>query len=1028
MSSAAFELKDLILKAGAGAGKTTRLTREFIEYAQGFEQKNKRYPNIVVTTFTRKATQELKERLLKRALELEDERLFQYVSTKSKVQISTIHGVLSLFLSRYGSYAGLTPDFKILSDSEIRKLSRKVLKNHLFNKQEYLELLENYEFSVLEEMILKYFSEGQFHSELRPVNAEELKKIAQNRLGNITGPMIRVLTEIDLQTDKENWKTYIQHLLSLVSKIKNPEYTDEDWDLVCSQWTAIRKPVLGKTPAFDPSLHDEFDELNTTIKEAFKKNGFLPSSWQEHFQTVTLFKELADAFSIDFMKMKLEQGFLAMSDLESLAFKISSDFPEAAEKFSKEWDYWMIDEYQDTSPVQVNLLQRLIGDSPVFIVGDPQQSIYLFRGARSEVFAEKVNDVHADQGVVEQSLVNYRSSPEVLEFFNLYFTRLSSEFSKMVPDPSKEKKTDGAPVVHILKSTKNEELDAPSEYYTTIARIQELLNEGVSPEKICVLGRTHKVLSELSILAQKFGLSVQLHSGSSYYERREILDALSLLKFYINPHDNENLVSLLRAPWLCLVDSEILKITQKNNWSFWETALNLYKDVDENHPISFLKEHLKLTESLGYTWVFKKSLIDLGFIDFAAGIDSTGRREANLWKFIAILSAEEKRPGFNFLDFLNESMQELSADEMSGDSDATPVIEPKRVNFMTVHASKGLQFDHIILPAMGQRPITSRASNFLVQEKTGLWTLKIKDDETQSYSESLLATEIVDEIKLREAQEYNRVLYVALTRAKFGVTLIWTVDSVDKSSWAAKFPLEDSEGLHQEENFSYLVRNENLEPVISERQKLEIKDVRSKWISKDSEKMIHNLSITEILEKNKVTQGNWAQVQSQQSVSLGLARAQQGTDAHRLFEALKYSDVETVLELSDENMQEGIKYIVDGSESPLMSVIEFGHVEWGFALKYQNCLFQGQIDLWGIVGDTLWVVDYKTGSQKYSEMAFEQLAFYVWVLSKMKYVGSNLKIKLAVVYPMDKVTKIKEVSDIQQLIQGTEKMIQNYFL
>lgn len=1028
MSSAAFELKDLILKAGAGAGKTTRLTREFIEFAQGFEKKNNRYPNIVVTTFTRKATQELKERLLKKALELDDERLFQYVSTKSKVQISTIHGVLNLFLSRYGSYAGLTPDFKILSDSEIKKLSRKVLKNHLFAKEAYLELLENYEFSVLEEMILRYFSEGQFHPELRPVTTDELKQIAQTRLGNITGPMMRVLSEIELQTDKENWKTYIQHLLSLLGKIKSTDYTDEDWDLVSSQWTAIRKPVLGKTPAFDPSLHDEFDELNTSIKEAFKKNGFLPSSWQEHSQTVILFKELADAFVVDFMKMKLELGFLAMSDLESLAFKISSDFPEAAEKFSKEWDYWMIDEYQDTSPVQVNLLRRLVGESPVFIVGDPQQSIYLFRGARSEVFAEKVNEVHTEQGIVEQSLINYRSSPEVLEFFNLYFTRLSSEFSKMIPDPAKEKRADAGPVVHVIKSTKNEELDAPSEYYTTIARIQELLSEGVSPEKICVLGRTHKVLSELSILAQKFGLSVQLHSGSSYYERREILDALSLLKFYINPHDNENLISLLRSPWLCIPDSGILAITQNNNWSFWETALNVYKEIDENHPISYLKEHLKLTESLGYTWIFKKSLIDLGFIDFASGIDSTGRREANLWKFIAILSAEEKRPGFNFLDFLNESMQELSADEMSGDSDATPVIEPKRVNFMTVHASKGLQFDHIILPAMGQKPITSRASNFLVQEKTGLWTLKIKDDETQSYSESLLATEIVDEIKLREAQEYNRVLYVALTRAKFGVTLIWTLDSVDKSSWAAKFPIESSEGLHQEENFSYLVRNENLEPVMNERQKLEVKDVRAKWVSKDSGKTIHNLSITEILEKNKVTQGNWAQIQSQQSVSLGLARAQQGTDAHRLFEALKYSAVDTVLNISDKSLSEGIQYIVDCADAPLMNIIQSGYVEWGFALKYQNCLFQGQIDLWGIVDDTLWVVDYKTGSQKYSDMAFEQLGFYVWVLSKMKYIGSNLKVKLAVVYPLEQSIKIKEVSDLQQLIQGTEKMIQDYFL
>ena len=132
MSSSAPELKfnypNLFIRAGAGAGKTTRLISTFIDFLQKFKLHNNKFPKVVLTTFTRKSTQEIKERLLVKALELNDQDLFAYINKKSFVHISTIHGVLGLFLNQYQDDVGLSSDFKVLDKEQIRKQNFKELK------------------------------------------------------------------------------------------------------------------------------------------------------------------------------------------------------------------------------------------------------------------------------------------------------------------------------------------------------------------------------------------------------------------------------------------------------------------------------------------------------------------------------------------------------------------------------------------------------------------------------------------------------------------------------------------------------------------------------------------------------------------------------------------------------------------------------------------------------------------------------------------------------------------------------------
>lgn len=1006
----------IILRAGAGAGKTTTLTATFLEFASEFSKKEGRWPRIVVTTFTRKATQELKERLLGKALQDGRQDLFQYVSSKSLVQISTIHGVLSVFLARYGSVIGLTPDYKIMGAAEIKKVARKIIRKYVLADPELQELLDEYDFSSLESMLLIYFESKAEHPNLRFIDRAEMANLCQKVIDQIAQRILRVALEIEKTADDDKWIEYAQALRGFAWTPQGQDWKDY-FDHLKSFWEGLKKPQFRKAkPPFDFSLNDELEDLRDNLGKVLKTTRFQEDFWNKHFRNCELFERLAQSFYTDFLQSKLENGILAMSDLETLSLKIITEHPKAAESFANDWDFWMVDEYQDTSPIQVRILDQLIGEKPVFIVGDPQQSIYLFRGARSEVFQEKV-DLFQSQGKrTEVKLINYRSNPEVLAFFNHYFTRASNQFSEMEPAPEKQLDL-SRPTVQVLIGKENEGNGHSSEALVTVARIQELLAEGVSPEEICVLGRTHRVLEDIALIAQAHGVPVLVHSGANFYDRREVLDALALLKFLLNPHDNLNLVALLRSPWANLSDTLISSFCRGEK-SYWREILKHH----EQHSLDVIENLLKFhrqAEEFGLSHALRNAMIEFGLFDYSATIDSTGRREANLWKIISLLFQEERRPGFNYLDFLDKNLEALSVDEGGEEADATPVIEPKRVNFMTVHASKGLQFSHVLLPGMGKDPRMSNAPSFSVREDDGLWTLKVRDAETQAMVSSILAEEINSEMREREAQEFYRVLYVALTRAKHGVTLIWD-ENIDKKSWAASCPLNLEEGLHEEEQFSYLVRKDNALPEVLDAPALEIKKVRKKYQAKDSGMRLKNLSVTEILSQEILGVGK---NHATKDLLSGLARAQQGTEAHRVFESLRYSDVDTVKEGLDIEHKKAIDFLYSSLEIPFADLMSSGNAEWGFALKFKEAVLQGQIDLWGRVDGKAWVLDYKTGSQRYYEAALDQLKIYAWALYQMKLIEENDEISLAVVYPFDEVVKVYNFEGFKEYAQELEAKI-----
>ncbi len=1013
-----------LVRAGAGAGKTTDLVRRVLDMENHFWVKEKRHCHLVVTTFTRKATQELRERLMAEALDRGQAELIDFVQRPSHLHISTIHGVLSLYLTRFGSEMGLGPEFQILSSQELGKFNKRVFRKLLQSDAKVAEIasefLESLDLKSLLASLETYYALW-CQNLCSPVTSKQLEALFEKELSQAQSHLSELVSWIDREDCSDKWISYRERL-QVLDKALDSATAAEKRVLLERFSEAVTAPSRSaKRPSEDLG---EFKKQVHAELEGLADTKWSLASFESHDVLCKKFEMLASAYSELSLQHKISSGSLSLSDLELLSYRMALQYPDTAQSFSKEWDYWMIDEYQDTSPLQVRLIELMMGDKKSFIVGDPQQSIYLFRGARTEVFAEKESQVKAlpsDQGEALELMKNYRSQPQVLGFINSFFTNASSgQFQPMSVGYNKE-----------VSSLENEAVqyiyaeDSETEVDLALARALELQGKGVASEQICILSRSNEALSQLARKAGELRLPVQVHSSTQFSGRREIQDAVALLKFLVNPFDNITFIQLLRSPWLKVADTLLQKIAGWGEEAYFFKALKLTTGDDNLNWIAVKKLHdlWQISKVKGLTSAWMQGLTELAIFDLSEQLDPSGRREANLWKLVSLVHQAEKLPGFSILQFL-EQMTQVQVDS-EGDSDATPVIEPRRVNLMTVHASKGLQFQYVILLGLGKKSPSPRSSFFIFDVDSGEWTLSQQDPIERKWVSSPYGQLILKNKAGREQLESERVLYVALTRAILGVTLIWSDFSEKSKSWAHFIPqdvrvaglalselpfeeqkLQTGSGEFDSHQFHWQLKTGNLlmsqlslgrgELAVAEGASL----VREKWSSVVDVPPRRLTSVTSLLEKSAEPAQSISQQGQKSSVTSlkSLEKALRGVEIHRMFESLKYQDEFVSAEPA---LKKAYSFVNQWQSGRILSWIRSGEVEWGFAVQFNNQVLQGQIDLWTTEKNQVLVVDYKTGSQDHLEKAFAQLEIYAWALQKMKKVPKDFFVKLVVVYPLD---------------------------
>jgi ATP-dependent helicase/nuclease subunit A len=237
----------------------------------------------------------------------------------------------------------------------------------------------------------------------------------------------------------------------------------------------------------------------------------------------------------------------------------------------------------------------------------------------------------------------------------------------------------------------------------------------------------------------------------------------------------------------------------------------------------------------------------------------------------------------------------------------------------------------------------------------------------------------------RKLEEFDRWLYVALTRAKSTLTLSWS--KIHRHSWASRSDWFMREpGVHRGPFYNFEIREGETDERTNQAAKRESPKPRKAW-REDEGDHLERLSVTELIGAKS------HELLPREDLLKRWQAQNQGTRIHRSLEALKYGMISGESDSADQ----ATAFVLQMTNPPMRELIHQGEAEWGFQVRTPTRVVEGQIDLWSKHDGTLYVVDYKSGSAAFKQSAFDQLSLYAWALRKF---GHKEPAKMLVIYPL----------------------------
>lgn len=417
----------------------------------------------------------------------------------------------------------------------------------------------------------------------------------------------------------------------------------------------------------------------------------------------------------EYIKMLKKNNSVDFDDLLSLPVKLFKENPDVLEHYQEKFQYILIDEYQDTNEVQYKLTKLLgKGHQNIFVVGDPDQSIYMFRGANYKNILNFEHD-YANTKVISLE-ENYRSTKMILDAANSVIRNNKDRKEKNL----KSNKVLGARIQYMRS------YDEKHEITLCIEEIKKLLEEGYKASDMAFFYRTNgqaRIVEEMFI---KANLPYKVVGSYYFYQRKEIKDLISYLRLISNHNDEVSLQRVINVPKRKIGPTTIKNIEL-------EASINgttMFDAIQKGNELGFKNLILELSkdsETMSLTELIDDVLEKSGMkreLEEEKSLESDLRLE-NLMEFKSITASYEERTGsVNLEDFLEEISLIADMSEHKDYEDA--------VTLMTIHSAKGLEFDVVFLIGM-EEGIFPHANSMM--EKDGL-------------------------------EEERRLMYVGITRAR----------------------------------------------------------------------------------------------------------------------------------------------------------------------------------------------------------------------------------------------------------------------
>ena len=712
----------LALKASAGSGKTFALSVRYIALVLRGENINE----IVALTFTKKAANEMKERIIATFLDLQnkkgeleavcaeldisqdeaikrrDERLAVFL--QSELKIYTFDAFFSGILKKFSQNLGISPDYSVqdsLQDLAWKKFVKEASKDKkLLNELAFMMIISSQKEASFSQTLAKFYE--SFGGELKDSGAsypDDSKVRAAQRAINEHIALQNGASDVAKKTFSE------QNLFEL---FKSKVFARESLDY----------------RTFSKIYTTELDRLFNELKEAAKNYILEVEKYR-----LSGFSKLLKLYKASNLELNKEINALSFADINKLVFRLlvqNLDKEALYFRLDGRINHLLVDEFQDTNVIQYEIILPLIAEivsgygqnglGSFFYVGDTKQSIYKFRGGKKELF-DKLGDDFS-QIDIENLPSNYRSLKALVKFNNAVFEEIYHRYGLSF-EPQKPAKKDEALSYEVSGECAYFEVEKDDYGYlrvlsdediagAVVSQAKELLKAGVNASDITVLCWKNSDISLISEVLSSEGIK-SVNEGTLELKRTPLVAAI------------------IEYAKFCLFKEEIYEKNVKALVNASVKKLNIKPEESATNSLFYLAKNLGI--SMADVDILRLFELSVGY--------------KNLSDFI-----------FNLENFSSK-------------------ISPKSsdgVRVMTVHKSKGLEFGHVIVCDMMGRGRGDDSSFITEYNENGEWIVKSRISGRENFDSDYAS--VLEQMKELEKQENINKIYVAFTRATKSLIVI----------------------------------------------------------------------------------------------------------------------------------------------------------------------------------------------------------------------------------------------------------------
>jgi ATP-dependent helicase/nuclease subunit A len=752
----------VVLSSGAGCGKTHVLTQRYLSHLR---DDGAEVGQILAITFTDRAAREMRGRIRAAVRAHLDEagdgdeasRWERHLRGLETAPISTIHAFCATLLRQFAVEAGLDPHFDVLEDFLAANLEAEALTDCL----QRLLTAQTAVSDDLKELVLLYGWKSTGDAVQRLLQERD----AAERAAWLAKTPEQIAADWQRHAREHLLPRYLAFLAAVHPKIarclwllrvtpcKGPKMAA---NVAC---LLERLPRLGEANDLAAAVEDlkeaakvagtekakawQSEEVYEKVKKAledFRKElptrlqlfTEIPDGLADAIATGQRFVRVAEEATRAYAALKRRHGVVDFQDLLVFARNLLRDQAGVRERLQRRFRFVLIDELQDTDPVQMELIEHLCGagltEGKLFAVGDHSQSIYRFRGADVERFQALRRRI-PHEGRLRLAR-NFRSQPAILDFANALLGPGSGNgLEDYEPLEPERRQVNPGPCIEFLWSPREDRehvTDARSREADWIARrIATMVsgNEMLATDRpkerrtlrpvrrgdVVLLFRAMSNVALYEAALRRYGLDYYLVGGRAFFAQQEIYDILNLLRALENPQDAVSLAGTLRSPFCCLSDESLFVLAQHLD-GLWAglrdetTHARLPPDQRESarRARRMLNRWRQLKDRLPIAALLGAVFADSGY-DAATQFEFLGDRKlANLWKLVDLARGFDRSGLFGLAEFIAR-LGDLVSTQPREEQAATLPESADVVRLMTIHQAKGLEFPVVVLPDLAAR-------------------------------------------------------------------------------------------------------------------------------------------------------------------------------------------------------------------------------------------------------------------------------------------------------------------------------------